>query len=87
MRGNCRVILAFEIVYWIVWGTLIARTMITSYMNVKFSRDLRKTNRQFFMVFNESFVNVRSTLEENKLEDENRKKANRLSAFYRYYAD
>ena len=39
------------------------------------------------MVFNESFVNVKSTLEENKIEDENRNKANRLSAFYRYYAD
>ena len=45
-------ILTFDVVYWFIWVTLVTRTCVTSYMNIKFSRDLRETNREFYMVFN-----------------------------------
>ena len=43
--SDCRITVTFEILYWFLWVALILRTCITSYMNVKFSRDLSKTNR------------------------------------------
>ena len=43
--SECRVIVSFDVSYWFLWLALISRTAITSYMNVKFSQELRKTNR------------------------------------------
>ncbi len=42
---SCRIITGFDVSYYGLWMTLIARTIITSYMNVKFSRELVDTNR------------------------------------------
>lgn len=43
--SECRRIFAFDISYWFLWIAVIIRTIITSLMNVRFSRDLSKTNR------------------------------------------
>ena len=55
---DCRVLLAFDFFYWMLWMTFLIRTVITSYMNVKFSRSLNQTNQQFLLVFNHSNENV-----------------------------
>ena len=60
---------------------------MTSYMNVKFSRELGKANSQFVLIFNEDLNTVRQTLEDNQLEENERIKANRRSVFYKQYAD
>ena len=49
---SCRLQIAFDFFYWLVWVSLLTRTSITSYMNVKFSKTLQVANRQFLMVFN-----------------------------------
>ena len=41
----CRIIVGFDASYYGLWLTLITRTILTSYMNVKFSRELEDTNR------------------------------------------
>ena len=33
----CKITLAFDFSYWMLWFNMIARTSITSYMNIKFS--------------------------------------------------
>ena len=35
--GSCRVALAFDVFYWFIWVSLLSRTSMTSYMNIKFS--------------------------------------------------
>ena len=86
-NSQCRMILTFDVVYWFIWVTLITRTCVTSYMNVKFSRDLRKTNREFYLVFNQDYTQIKNTVQANQMEDMARKKANRLSAFNEEYAN
>ena len=39
-RANCRIIMASDFIYFGVWGALISRASMTSYMNLKFSRNL-----------------------------------------------
>ena len=65
---QCRSIMAFDVCYWFVWFSLIVRTSITSYMNIKFSRDLQKTNSEFIFIFNENIDTLRSTVEKNYIE-------------------
>ena len=79
--------IAFDVSYWFLWIAFIVRTAITSYMNVKFSRELEQTNRQFQYVFNESAQNVKSVYEQSQEEQVARARAQRFSKFCREYAD
>ena len=83
----CRISLAFDVVYWLLWGVLLTRTMLTSYLNVKFSRDLEESNKQFFIIFNEDY-----TVARKEFDDDRRKKLEQISVerrlrFYQEYAD
>ena len=44
-------IVAFDYIYCVGWLNLIGRTAPTSYMNIKFSRSLKQTNRLYQIVF------------------------------------
>ena len=52
-----------------LWVALITRTIITSYMNMKFSQELEKTNRQFQYVFNEDETTVKQVYEQSQQEE------------------
>ena len=72
-----------------LWVTFLTRTILTSYMNVKFSRSLEQTNQQFLLVFTQSSSNVqkhmlREQAGANLLE---KNKAARRAKFYSEYAD
>ena len=79
--------MAFDICYWFLWVTLIVRTSLTSYMNIKFSRDLKKANSQFVFIFNESIETLRDTIKSNHQEQVAREKANKLAKFNKEYAE
>ena len=83
----CRFYIAINVSYWLNWLSLILRTEITSYMNVKFSRELSKTNLQFQYVFNESVSKVKEVYQNAQLEELARVRAERLKKFYIEYAD
>ena len=78
---------SFDVNYCLVWVALITRTALTSYMNVKFSRELTETNREFAIVFDESSGKVVPQVAENLREEQARARAARLHKFYEYYAD
>ena len=46
--------LALNVSYECMWLTYFFKICITSYMNVKFSRELKKTNDEFCLVFNDT---------------------------------
>ena len=50
----CRVVVAFDVSYWLLWLAFISRSALTSYMNVKFSREVDVANREFVIFFNET---------------------------------
>ena len=82
--AGCRFHLAFDVLYQLLIALFVVRTCITSYMNVKFSRELATANREFWMVFTHSKavfleVQVDSIVVKEQLEVEGRRKANRLS--------
>ena len=39
--SECKINIAFVVVYWMLWVTFLYKTVLTSYMNVKFSRSLQ----------------------------------------------
>ena len=49
---DCRIKTALSFMYLLEWVALMARILMTSYMNIKFSRSLQQTNEQFLMIFN-----------------------------------
>ena len=51
---ECRTNLAFTINLWLTWINDMARSGLTCYMNIKFSRTLKQANDEFQVVFNEN---------------------------------
>ena len=87
---DCRVLLAFDFFYWMLWMTFLIRTIITSYMNVKFSRSLNQTNQQFLLVF---FNHSNETVQKHILKEQasadliDKNREARRQKFYKQYAD
>ena len=50
----CKTSLALTITYWFMWVNVTARSCLTSYMNIKFSKSLRQADQEFNVVFNQS---------------------------------
>ena len=55
---ECKITLSFYVLYDFSWVACSVRTLLTVYLNVKFSRDLNLTNRVFQMVFNEDGTSI-----------------------------
>jgi hypothetical protein len=55
---ECRFIMSFDIAYYFLWVAFLMRTLITTYMNTKFSCSIQKTNNKFYYVFNENSSNL-----------------------------
>ena len=49
-----------------MWATLLTRTILTSYLNVKFSRDLEESNKHFFMIFNDDYAEARKEFDNDR---------------------
>ena len=56
-------------------------------MNLKFSRELKKTNQEFVLLFSKEATTVQQALEANKNEELRRIKFDKLQNFYEEYAD
>ena len=56
-------------------------------MNLKFSRELKKTNQEFVLLFSKEATTVQQALEANKKEELRRIKFDKLQNFYEEYAD
>ena len=56
-------------------------------MNLKFSRELKKTNKEFVLLFSKEATIVQQALEANKKEELRRSKFDKLLNFYQEYAD
>ena len=79
---DCRIKTALSFMYLLEWVALMARILMTSYMNIKFSRSLQQTNEQFLMIFNRNQDSVLQQYETNVQEENDRNVAIRKSKLY-----
>ena len=84
---ECRLSITETVIYWFLWASIFSRTIMTGYMNVKFSRSLEETNRRFVMVFNEDMLAVQQRVLDSASERDEKRKAQRRQQFYKDYAD
>ena len=84
---TCRADIAYLSFYALIWVIFALSTVITSHMNMRFSRTKHTANSEFVMVFCREAETVQLVFEREQEEQIERLKADRLKRFYSFYAE